>query len=445
MNLLQKNPNDPKYSEFHDGEYEYWPVAGSTKGKSISIPAAVASGLELIAAAAATGLLALAISAMYVTSAPRVIDADSAIINANVYNNSSDVSIGYSLVLEEYPDFVWQEGTLEGNSDTLVLDDLNSGTVYLLQYFDGEDNEIGEFRFATSGDYQPPEFPQPQPSQQPPAPVEPEPEVDIPEQPATEPEEIPDSSEPEEIPTEEPEIPLPVPAPTPKPPAPKPPSVTEPEETEPEETEPTQPSATKKSKYIKTESGLLEGSYFEHTVTHRFVGIPDDFGIDVRLDGEVYADYTLVYTPGSREVTITDIIVPVGSKVTTTVHAFIADGTEEESTSKFAPPVLDEGNAVAVAVRNDRINGYDFTVTVPVLPEDADQMKCSAMLTLNEDDTGPKITLNKVSGSDAYTGTWSVSNLSGFGEAYIEVSAEYVDGEQTLYEDTCIASTDYGS
>ena len=185
--------------------------------------------------------------------------------------------------------------------------------------------------------------------------------------------------------------------------------------------------------------------YFEHTVTHRFVGIPDDFGIDVRLDGEVYADYTLVYTPGSREVTITDIIVPAGSKVTTTVHAFIADGTEEESTSKFAPPVLDGTNTVVTAVRNEGINGYDFTVTVPVLPEDADQMKCTAMLTFNEDDTGPEITLNKVSGSDAYTGTWSVSNLSGFGEAYIEVSAEYIDGGETLYEDTCIASTDYGS
>ena len=438
MNLIQKNPNDPKYSEFHDGEYEYWPVAGSTKGKSISIPAAVVSGLELIAAAAATGLLALAISAMYVTSAPRAIDADSAIINANVYNNSSDVSIGYSLVMEEYPDFVWQEGALEGNSDTLVLDDLNSGTVYLLQYFDGENNEIGEFRFATPGDYEPPEFPQPQQPQQPQTPDGPEPEVDLPDQPDTDPEEIPDSPEPEEIPPEEPEllVPVPDPIPTPTPPAPKPPKEDKPK--------PSQPSATKKSKYIKTESGLLEGSYFEHTVTHRFVGIPDDFGIDVRLDGEVYADYTLVYTPGSREVTITDIIVPVGSKVTTTVHAFIADGTEEESTSKFAPPVLDEGNAVAVAVRNDRINGYDFTVTVPVLPEDADQMKCSAMLTLNEDETGPKIVLSKDPATDSYVGTFSVSNLSGSGDAYIEVSAQYIDGGETLYKDTCIVSTEYG-
>ena len=56
MNFIPKNPNDPKYQEFHDGEYEFWPMDDTIKTKSISIPAAVVSGLELLAAvAAATG------------------------------------------------------------------------------------------------------------------------------------------------------------------------------------------------------------------------------------------------------------------------------------------------------------------------------------------------------------------------------------------------------
>ena len=57
MNFIQRNPNDPKHQEFHDGEYEYWPMDDSIKTKS-SIPAALVSGLELLAAAAAAGLLA---------------------------------------------------------------------------------------------------------------------------------------------------------------------------------------------------------------------------------------------------------------------------------------------------------------------------------------------------------------------------------------------------
>ena len=61
MNFIQRNPNDPKHQEFHDGEYEFWPTDGSIKSKSISIPAALVSGLELLAATAAAGLLALAV------------------------------------------------------------------------------------------------------------------------------------------------------------------------------------------------------------------------------------------------------------------------------------------------------------------------------------------------------------------------------------------------
>ena len=58
MNFIQRDPNDPRYGEFHNGENEIWAVVGGTKRKKIKIPSALASGLELIAAAVATGLLA---------------------------------------------------------------------------------------------------------------------------------------------------------------------------------------------------------------------------------------------------------------------------------------------------------------------------------------------------------------------------------------------------
>ena len=82
MNFIQRNPGDPKHGEFHDGEYEYWPTEGSLNTKSISLPAAVVNGLELLAAAVATGLLALALSTLYIASSPRMIGEHYAVINA---------------------------------------------------------------------------------------------------------------------------------------------------------------------------------------------------------------------------------------------------------------------------------------------------------------------------------------------------------------------------
>jgi hypothetical protein len=52
--------------------------------------------------------------------------------------------------------------------------------------------------------------------------------------------------------------------------------------------------------------------------------------------------------------------------------------------------------------------------------------------------------LSKDPATDSYVGTFSVSNLSGSGDAYFEVNAEYIDGGETLYKDTCIVSTEYG-
>ena len=151
MNFIQKNPNDPKYQEFHDGEYEFWPTDSAIKTKSISIPAALVSGLELVAAAAAAGLLAVAMAVLYVTSSPLMIGQHNATINANVYNNSENQRIEYTLSTLANPERILLEGMLEDNEDTLDLKNLTSGTEYLLTFYDADRNEIGKNQFATLG------------------------------------------------------------------------------------------------------------------------------------------------------------------------------------------------------------------------------------------------------------------------------------------------------
>jgi len=160
MNFIQKNPNDPKYGEFHDGEYEYWPVDDFVKPKSISIPAALVSGLELLAAVAAAGLLAAALAVLYVISAPLAISENGATINTNVYNNRDNQPIVYTLSTEVHPDRILLDGKLEDNEETLFLQNLNGGTTYLLKYYNSEQEEIGHFRFTTPGEQQGEEVPE---------------------------------------------------------------------------------------------------------------------------------------------------------------------------------------------------------------------------------------------------------------------------------------------
>ena len=159
MNFIQRNPNDSKHFEYHDGEYEYWPMDSSVKSQSSSIPAALVSGLELLAATAAAGLLALALSVLYITSAPLSITGSSATINTNVYNNYSDSIIRYSLYTEGDPDSVRQEGILADDECTLILSDLNGGTAYVLKYYGPDQKEVGQFRFSTTGEPQDPNEP----------------------------------------------------------------------------------------------------------------------------------------------------------------------------------------------------------------------------------------------------------------------------------------------
>ena len=151
MNFIQKNPNDPKYAEFHDGEYEYWPSDGSLNSKSTAFPTALLNGLNMLAATAAAAILVLALSLLYVISAPLAITEHSARINVNVYNNEENQHIDYTLALFSDPETILQEGSLTNDEDILLLRDLSGGTTYLLRYFDADRQQVGKFRFTTPG------------------------------------------------------------------------------------------------------------------------------------------------------------------------------------------------------------------------------------------------------------------------------------------------------
>ena len=135
MNFIQKKPQDTKHEEFHDGEYEFWPTEHLTKKKRAGFSAAFGSGLELIAAVGASGLLSMALTILYVLSSALSIGEHSAVINANVYNNRENQHISYILTTEANQDVILKEGILEDDEETLTLGGLGSGTTYLLRYF----------------------------------------------------------------------------------------------------------------------------------------------------------------------------------------------------------------------------------------------------------------------------------------------------------------------
>ena len=241
MNFIQKNPTDSRHEEYHDGEYEYWPLEGALKSKSVSIPAALVNGLELLAAVLATGVLIVVLAVLYVISSPLAIGETSAVINANVFNNTDGQRIVYTLSPAAEPDRILQDGALKGDKDTLFFAQLTPKTTYLLRYYDEARKEVGDFRFTTLSGSEPS-----QPTELPSAPT------DIPE--ATQ---IPSEAETTEAPSEEvteapaeettePTIPETTEAPTEPghpgyhPPDPGPPAAPGTEPTEPT-TEPTEP------------------------------------------------------------------------------------------------------------------------------------------------------------------------------------------------------------
>ena len=420
MNFIQRNPNDAKHFEYHDGEYEYWPLEDPIKTKSISIPAALVSGLELLAATAAAGLLALALSVLYITSTPRAITSDSATINANVYNNHSDHTIFYSLHPEANPDILCQEGTLEDDEDTLFLKHLNGGTAYLLKYYDPEQNEIGQFRFVTPGDPRTGDGP-PEPSPEespadPPDPFEPGIGGDTPSDPEPTSETVPseNTTEPTVPDTRPPVIvnpkpvprPEPTPDPMPDPVVPDPPPDPDPEP-EPDPEEPEINGIT--NQYI---SGVLQPDDLGYTQHFVFLNIPDNYDISVATDPdkEVYFEFT--WTDGTLTVSVTDKL-NFGESTTTTVTVHLPDG-DISKVSTIAPPLLKDA---ALNVEKTGDNTYTYTVTATVAMTDGSALtegitlKADLTPYTNADPTqNPVIpmTLQKVPGSSSqYIATYT--------------------------------------
>lgn len=462
MNFIQRNPNDPQYSEYHNGEYEYWPTDSAVKSNKIRIPAAVISGLELLAAAAAAVvLMAVSMSTLYATFAPRAIGEYSVVINTNIHNNFSDELIQYLLSPAADPEIICQEGTLPEDENILRLLNLKRATTYLLHLYDQEQNKIGEFEFTTSGDSpggEPPQSSAPvQPPEDGPAPVDPPAETA-----ATEPDSTEETTEPVTEPETEPTEPAvrpvtpppviydpdPAPQPDPQPEPPPAPQPTVPPETEPEE--PSDPVAMDPEpifRYVPNESGTVEGSYFEYTDVHTFENVPADYTVVVMVDGEATEAYTADYTNGTLKITLDQTVVFTGTKSTTTVTVTTGDGTVVESTSKFAPPILDRSNVTLTAGENSS-GGYDFRVIAPVLPEDAEEMTCRAVLYVEDLDSNliaqKEIQLIKDAGADIYQNICYVPEA----EAPVIVSAEihgsWKKNGEIQYEELYIVNEYFG-
>ena len=456
MNFIQRNPGDPKHGEFHDGEHEYCPTEGSLNTKSISIPAAVVNGLELLAAAIATGLLALALSTLYIASSPRVISEHYAVINADVFNNSSGQAIQYFLTLEADPDTVLQKGRLEYDENSLSFRHLSSGTTYLLHYYDSEQNKVDQFRFTTPGDPQFPEHIQPSL----PPEYTPEPTADIvhtDETEATEPDTEPTESitEPTQPKNNDPVIvdpqPTPGPAPTPAPgpvptpdPDPTPTPDPDPEPTPEPEPIPDPPSSIEQPilefEYIEKESGDTLPDRFRCTQTHVFQNIPDSgYMIQIQQDGTQISDYTAEYFE-DRTLAITFVgnDIYIGQPSTTTVTVTTSSGSVQ-SISEISPPSLD---SVSLTATENDDGSYTFTITANVSPEDAEDMECSAELTIYDDNL-PNLYLvvpMTKNSANTYVGSYSHSGLTG-GIADVTVYGSWNSHSQTA---TILETIQYG-
>lgn len=395
VNFIQKNPNDPRYTEFHDGEYEYWPVEASVKTKSISFPAALLSGLELLAAAAAAALLTLALSTLYITSAPRSVTDDSAVINANVYNNHSDHTIRYFLYTASDPDTFCQEGVLEDDESTLFLMNLNGGTDYLLKYLDPDQNEVGQFRFTTTGEYEQPENSEPEKSeQQPPKPAddaEPGSETDTSAEdgtesaesttePGTEPAE--DTAEPNG-PNNRPPV-IVNPRPTPRPEEEE--EENQPETTPPAETKPNpgppapDPGPPDMSGFIAEEfiSGVFDNGDVGYTQFYVFRNVPDNKNeIVIEKTGNRGYIYETEYSDGVLTVAVSSALIH-GETVTTKVTVHTSAGTVSKESTIFPPRLAGVNLDVA-----EKDGAYTFTITADVEMNDGSAVTDGMVLSAN--------------------------------------------------------------
>ena len=461
MNFLQRNPNDPQYEEFHHGEYEYWPVDGGLKSKSISFPAALVSGLELLAAVAGAGLLAAALTVMYVLSAPLSIHEHTATINANVYNNLDDLSISY--VLSSGLSIV-QEGTLDGDEDTLNLQGLNSGTTYLLKYYDADQKEIGKFQFTTPGEQEIPEDPNPDNDLQQPVDPKPDDNRDPVVNPETdkEPEagtEATESTEATTVPTEVPIRPgYRPPVVIPAKPEPTPESKPDPKPEQKPEQKPEVPpvptpapgapeiSGFKNEQFI---SGVLEYGDLAYTEHFVFLNVPEnyDFGVDwSSTNAGRECIYTHTYQNGTLTISVTGAVI-FGHRIETTVTVYTSYG-EISKTSILSPPELATATLSVVPVENTS-NTFTFHVTATTSMEDDSAVTEGMVLTA---ELFPYLTANSVqfpmtqdpNNPSHYSGTYTADiPASATKMAVVSVSGYWERNAENIFLQTKNAENTY--
>lgn len=419
MNFIQKNPTDSRHEEYHDGEYEYWPQDGALKSKSISIPAALVSGLELLAAAAATGLLVIVLAVLYVLSSPQVIRENSAVINANVFNSRDGQRIVYTLATASNPEIILQDGTLRKDEDTLFLENLTAETAYLLRYYDEQQNEVGSFRFTTPGSSAPV-----QPSEPPGVPTVPPESTQIPSEAETTAPAATEATEVTEAPTEE-TVPETTEAATEpnnpgyQPPAPgtKPTDpTTEPTDPTTEPTDPTTEPAEPEIIVMEADMGEVVyippefsgdeiDAYFQFEEYHTFRNVPAD-GYTIRIiQGETeITEHTSEWSEdGTLFISFTGNPIPVGMETTTTVMLTVGSSTYTSTNTVF-PPSLE---SVDVTVTKNEDGTHTFTVVANVVSDGIEQMVCEVILyTVLDDYEGVSLLLTAESGS-RYTASYT--------------------------------------
>ena len=111
------------WQELHHGEQEYCQASGPLNSRKINAAKAknvvASSGLGLVASAAAAVGLAVAVAALYITSAPVTVGNDSAVVNVKILNREVDEQIEYVLTKEDEPDVPLDSGVVEADKDTL--------------------------------------------------------------------------------------------------------------------------------------------------------------------------------------------------------------------------------------------------------------------------------------------------------------------------------------
>lgn len=156
MNIKYKNPRDPKYQEFHNGEHEYNPKRNGRASTGVSAEsskkAAMASGMELFTAVASIVMVIVVLANLYVNTSPVSIGHDSTVLNVSVEDNPDGLVVSYTLTLEADNGNILALGNLEGSRSTLRFEDLQPNTAYILTYYADAGNgveKIGSYRFVT--------------------------------------------------------------------------------------------------------------------------------------------------------------------------------------------------------------------------------------------------------------------------------------------------------